>query len=784
MPVLYLFLPENGAGGWSVARRPPTAEKGREQASAASDGLARVEEVIACMGDDAILALTLKQKLAILVAVVFVPLSIAIAWQLVHLYDHLRTDSVSHARDDALLAVAKVEQLEQNLAARVWTAGAAALVDDLGRQRTRTLFAELSASDPRVRYALFDSEGRLITTASGSGDASVPAPPDSAFRRQTVRAVTTGPAWERGLVVYVPVFEGRKLLGIGAARALRSAIEASLHFTPTGSLVVITDPRGNLVYAGPGTTLSDAEADLLSTVRASLKHGGASTTLPGFHSRHVGVQLPADGLTVGFYATAASAFRHIADEAALLTAALAATVILSAEFARRYANDILVEISTLSSASRRLAVGDFDVELPTGAKDEIGQLASDFSHMRESLQDAFASEATMAEAASKLGQAATIDAVANVALDYTARLLGSNPTAVTVVEPDSEPRVFSLDGGEELAHLAADTFPYSDLGPKVNSTAVQGQAGRLLVSFALRHSDALLGRIDALLPVTSMGDTERSELELVSSIAEQAATSLANVILYEREHLIADTLQDSLLTVLPAVKNLQFGLQYRPATVGMRIGGDFYDFVTTPQGLVVIVGDISGKGLAAARQTSISKGALRSFAIDDPSPDLVLTRANAAITPQFDAGTFVTAFCALIDTASEEISYSTAGHPPPLLVHLDGTVETLMAGGPPLGIVDDAEYSLTRIGFEADETLVIVSDGITEARNAEGELLGERAVAETVSAAAGLDAETIAGRIVSAAEQHATGRLEDDLTVVVVSFAEPLRRTDAAKRGS
>jgi sigma-B regulation protein RsbU (phosphoserine phosphatase) len=106
-----------------------------------------------------------------------------------------------------------------------------------------------------------------------------------------------------------------------------------------------------------------------------------------------------------------------------------------------------------------------------------------------------------------------------------------------------------------------------------------------------------------------------------------------------------------------------------------------------------------------------------------------------------------------------------------MLVRANGQLESLVPSGPPLGVVPDAEYPQHITTFDVFDTLVVFSDGLTEARSADGTLFGEEAVAEGVQAGWELEPDELSTALVRRAEAHAGGRLSDDLTVIVIRYA-------------
>jgi hypothetical protein len=201
--------------------------------------------------------------------------------------------------------------------------------------------------------------------------------------------------------------------------------------------------------------------------------------------------------------------------------------------------------------------------------------------------------------------------------------------------------------------------------------------------------------------------------------------------------------------LVPEALDLAVGISmevaYRPAK---EVGGDFYFVRNTPAGQLVVIGDVSGKGLRAAMMASTLVGALRNEESSDPAE--VLKRLNA-VALSANSGGFVTCLCALFE-AGRRLRFANAGQ---ILPYLDGE-EVPAENGLPLGLVANAAYQEASVQIE-DRTVTLLSDGVLEAQSPQGELLGfERMAALTVKPAA---------EIADAAQQWGQ---EDDITVLTV----------------
>ncbi len=260
-------------------------------------------------------------------------------------------------------------------------------------------------------------------------------------------------------------------------------------------------------------------------------------------------------------------------------------------------------------------------------------------------------------------------------------------------------------------------------------------------------------------------------LPLVEIAADRCAMAIENVRLYEREHGIAETLQRALLSVQTEPTGVEVGQFYASATEQTLVGGDFYDlFEVSPGRIAFSIGDVSGKGLDAAAVTALVKNTLRAHAVDGDEPAAVMTKTNDVMERFTGPGTFVTALFGVLDSASGEITYGSAGHTPPLILGAEG-VRRLESHGMVLGALPDIRYEQATTRLGPRECLVLYTDGLTEARSAAGEFYGE---ARLISFLGGLSAtrpSELAQRIANELMDFSSARLRDDVAVLVLRLA-------------
>ncbi len=259
--------------------------------------------------------------------------------------------------------------------------------------------------------------------------------------------------------------------------------------------------------------------------------------------------------------------------------------------------------------------------------------------------------------------------------------------------------------------------------------------------------------------------------DMLSRIAYAFASAIDNARLFEAEHTIAETLQDTLVVLPPALPGVEFSSAYETATAEAgRVGGDFVDlFEVNDRSVGVVIGDVSGKGLDAAVITSLVRNTIRAHALDGMDPAAVCVKTNTVIGRFTDSEAFVTLFFGLLDAGTGELRYVSAGHPPALLASPDGSTQELRDVCPIVGVLDSAEYVTAEVVLGPGSRLVLYTDGVTEARSPiGGAFLGQEGLVEALAARAGLATAELADALMSDVLAYSRGVLRDDAALLVV----------------
>lgn len=312
--------------------------------------------------------------------------------------------------------------------------------------------------------------------------------------------------------------------------------------------------------------------------------------------------------------------------------------------------------------------------------------------------------------------------------------------------------------------------------PRFASSTMTIQGIRSVLAVPLGVGEKVFGIIYADSPIAE-GRFSEDHLKVLTTLASVAAIRVENARLLEeqmgRERLeqelqLASEIQQRFQPTAPPVVH---GYELQGISFSCyEIGGDYYDFIERADGrLVVALGDVSGKGTAAALLMSSLHAAVHAQAASHSSLVETITNVNRYLAENIPSNRFVTLFYAELDPKAGSLSFVNAGHNPPIIVHDSGTVEQLSSGGLPLGIIPDTEYKEGRTQLQPGDVLVIYSDGVSEAINPEGEEFGPDRLCQVVTENMNATAAGIRDRIESALTKFVRGTpANDDITLVIV----------------
>ena len=242
-----------------------------------------------------------------------------------------------------------------------------------------------------------------------------------------------------------------------------------------------------------------------------------------------------------------------------------------------------------------------------------------------------------------------------------------------------------------------------------------GYASGLMVPLRIR--DRVLGVLGIASDDPSRLYTE-FDVTTALELGRRGAIALENALSFAREHRVATTLQNALLPAsLPADASVKFSSAYAAAAApqGEAVGGDWYDAFPLEGGRIAVsMGDVAGHGVDAAVTMSVVRQAIRAAALEMHGPREVLARGNRVVMLEH-AHPMITALFGAYNSHTRELTYSIAGHPPPVILNADGTIETLAGNGPPLGVAfDEVLLEQRHVVLAEGATVVFFTDGLLE----------------------------------------------------------------------
>ncbi|MGH9845702.1 MAG: PP2C family protein-serine/threonine phosphatase [Blastocatellia bacterium] len=253
-------------------------------------------------------------------------------------------------------------------------------------------------------------------------------------------------------------------------------------------------------------------------------------------------------------------------------------------------------------------------------------------------------------------------------------------------------------------------------------------------------------------------------------VAERAIESERRLFSISKELETARNIQQSILpAATPSAAGLEIIASYMPMT---EVAGDFYDFLDRGDGrLGVLVADVSGHGVPAALIASMVKIAFAAQADHASDPARVIAGMNHALCGKFEFA-YVTATYAFLDPTRRVLAYTSAGHPPILLLRASGEIESLEEGGLVLAFTPDAPYSTTSVPVYPGDRLLLYTDGLLEAADLRGAFFGDARLFESLRNAAMLDLPAFLAHLIGDlnAWQGPTSSLTDDVTLVAVAL--------------
>jgi PAS domain S-box-containing protein len=356
---------------------------------------------------------------------------------------------------------------------------------------------------------------------------------------------------------------------------------------------------------------------------------------------------------------------------------------------------------------------------------------------------------------------------------------GADPEAAARLERIRRESPLDPNGNHPVAQVLREGRPmiWRDLtAPDVVDDVAQNEAHLQLMKDAGYNSAAVIaltarGRtLGALSFLHARPDLryEKADFDLLVELAERAAIALDNARLYRERDQTAESLQRGLRPPSPPyVEELDISVVFEAAGEGIEIGGDLYDVLPTDEGCWILIGDVAGKGSAAAGVSVAVRHSVRGLTREIERPAEVLSRVNEMLLEGTTLHDFATAMLIRMRRVPDgwETELAAAGHPAAVHLTNDGPVQ--MAGGSVLGALEEAQIAEHSIVLRADETLVLCTDGWLEAGPVAGHRESE-ALAEMAQSLAGMELFELTDRLREDALARSGGSMRDDMVVMAI----------------
>lgn len=405
----------------------------------------------------------------------------------------------------------------------------------------------------------------------------------------------------------------------------------------------------------------------------------------------------------------------------------------------------------------------------------------------------------------RIGQAQRVSddpqRVAALAVEELARVLHTDRAYLTFYDnPRGYARIVAESLKSGLTPLAGEyrlrDFPIdfaalfaekvSVTTPDVRTSPAFAAAAPVLEPLGLRsHISVPLfdeGRLTAILAVamaTEARDWTADDVTTIEAVAAQTRITMNLAELRQREHNIAERLQDALKPSLPeGVPGLKLAQYYRPALAEASIGGDFFDVFHVEKGCIaLVVGDLSGKGLAAASQIATVRNMLRFALYRGRTISSALMELNETLSEHGLLTGFATLFVGLYDTGAQTLTYVSCGHEPGLVRRASGIIDQLSPTGPVLGAFTGVQYEQCAVPLGTGDALLVFTDGLSEAGRSRRDFLGVEGIARAVEAFRSEervpDADALMQNVIKRVNEHTRGIPHDDQCLLVAVAVRP-----------
>jgi len=458
-------------------------------------------------------------------------------------------------------------------------------------------------------------------------------------------------------------------------------------------------------------------------------------------------------------------------------------IVLSLIFTRRH----LEPVKLLTQAASEVRGGNLEQRVPVRHEDEIGELATTFNEMVDSLSTRITLMHRLQEGIVKIGRELESERLHHTLVQTFASLASSPSCRLYLYHPQKDRLSLRLTSAE------------TGLPPPVEDVLAQHAFQERWATYLKANgqlSEEAAVAVELAIPLLSghhrigvirMGRPERDQpysvetLAILHTLAQFASVAIENANLYgeleekqriEQEMLWARNIQQSML---PRNRPLLPGYQiYGKSIPAHEVGGDYFDYVQSKDSVLhIIIGDVSGKGVPAALIMSILRSLIHTYLEFESSPRDMLSMVNRSLSPDLGPDMFVTLSSIRLDATRNLARLARAGHEPLMVLRASGEVEHIAPRGTALGLLETERFrgvlEEMTLPLNPHETLLLYTDGVTEAQNNEHQDFGRARLEALLKAHAHLPPEQLLDAVVQAVHAY-KGEVPqlDDITLVVV----------------
>ena len=445
-------------------------------------------------------------------------------------------------------------------------------------------------------------------------------------------------------------------------------------------------------------------------------------------------------------------------------------------------------------------VGHRELELADAVSNQM-ELALENAYLYERALARAANLETIFRISQAVGSSLQVNVVLNRVLDVVQKILSADAVALMIYDARKREIATSMARGSVSADMVGLRLaPGEDVPGYVFSTGepaafrelnesmggIAGNAAAHGLKSMLAVPMLARGRSIGVLVVFSAeaGAFTDEDMNVLQTFASQAALAADTARMFSREHDVASILQKSILPGdLPEFAEIVAASAYEPAGADVEIGGDYYDlFRATDDAIWFVIADVCGKGVVAATKTSMIKYSVRSLVAAGLGPARVLSEVNQMVVGTGETSDIVTLWVGRYRAATGMLTWASGGHPPAALLRpQEGEVQWLVPTGPLLGALAHVAYEEETVSVSAGDSVLLYTDGVTEARNG-NVFFGEERVRDAVLG--GGAPREIVRRLLTAVRRFGRGDLRDDVALLAVAFGASVDDGQVNEEGS